>query len=76
MKVAALLRAEGLKVDVALAGGPLGKIMQQAQAAGAAWGVIVGSGAGGEVEVRDLATRVSEKVSVGNLAAWISERKS
>lgn len=71
MKTALKLRQSGLRVDVSLGGGALGKMLQQAEAAGARFAVIVSADAA-TVELKNLKTRESQSVDIENAASIIS----
>lgn len=71
MKAALKLRQSGLRVDVSLGGSALGKMLQQAEASGARYAVIVTADAT-SVELKNLKTRESQSVDVEKAATIIS----
>lgn len=68
------IRAEGLRVDVALSGGKLGKLLQQAEKQSARFGVILKADDPDNVEIRELATRESTTTGLTGAASFISEK--
>ena len=75
-KLAAELRAVGLKVDVALQPRKLGKQLQAAHKRGYRWVVFAGEDerAAGEVTVRDLDVGSQERLARDAAPAWLAER--
>jgi histidyl-tRNA synthetase len=76
IRLAAELRATGLRVDAFPQPGKLGPQFELAQRKDIPFAVVADHGriAAGTLEVRDLATRQSEQVARAELVAWLRDR--
>ena len=76
MKLANQMVKEGIAVEVDLLGRSLGKNLEQAESRGARYVIIIGPRdlEKGEVSVRDMTTKGTEPVKLGNVGEFIAKR--
>ncbi len=76
MKLANQMVKEGIAVEVDLLGRSLGKNLEQAESRGARYVVIIGPRdlEKGEVSVRDMTTKGTEPVKLGNVGEFMAKR--
>lgn len=77
IRTASRLRAEGLRVDLALKDQSVGKALKRADQSGARFAVVIGSSEreAGALTVRDLASGEEEKIDLEALVARLLERR-